>query len=161
MLTGTFDSIHKDERRRGKEEHATKYSTLLMRLEGWPISSLHWYFIPWSQLIKTSSDILNRGKSMKTFAFSIIALVASTVPVSAITVTAPVDGAQVTSPFTVTASTTFCDSQAAASMGYSIDNGASTIVHNTQLSAVVIAGDGPHVLHVKCWVRMVRMTTRR
>lgn len=88
---------------------------------------------------------------MKTFAFSIIALVASTVPVSAITVTAPVDGAQVTSPFTVTASTTFCDSQAAASMGYSIDNGASTIVHNTQLSAVVIAGDGPHVLHVKCW----------
>lgn len=99
----------------------------------------------------TSSDILIRGKFMKSFAFSVIALVASTIPVSAITVTAPEDGAQLTSPFTVTASATSCDSEAATSMGYSLDGGATTIVHNKQLSAVVVAGDGPHVLHVKCW----------
>jgi len=88
---------------------------------------------------------------MKTFAFFFIALVASTVSASAITVTAPADGAQVTSPFSVAASTTSCDSEAAVSMGYSLDNGKTTIVHKSLISGVVVAGDGPHVLHVKCW----------
>jgi hypothetical protein len=90
---------------------------------------------------------------MKFFAFSVIAFAACTIPASAITVTAPADGAQVTSPFNVSASTTSCDSEAAASMGYSLDNGKTTIVHSSLISAAVIAGDGPHVLHVKCWGR--------
>ena len=88
---------------------------------------------------------------MKAFLFPFLVLVAGSVSASAITVTAPVDGAQLTSPFTVAAITTSCESERAVSMGYSLDGGATTIVHNTQLSAVVVAGDGPHVLHVKCW----------
>jgi hypothetical protein len=35
-------------------------------------------------------------------------------------------------------------------MGYSIDHGATTIV-GTSFSATLLAGKGPHVLHVKCW----------
>lgn len=80
----------------------------------------------------------------------LLALAAGVSPLFAITVTTPSNGAQLTSPFTLTASTTSCGSQPAVSMGYSIDYGATTIV-STSFSAMVVAGDGPHVLHVKCW----------
>jgi hypothetical protein len=87
---------------------------------------------------------------MKPFVFSFLALVAGIAPASAITVTSPANGAQVTSPFTVTARTTSCDGERAVAMGYSLDYGATTIVH-TSFSAAVVAGDGQHILHVKCW----------
>jgi hypothetical protein len=152
MFTGRFGSIHKDERRGSREEYAAKAPTFANAVT--KMADKLAVLVAKSLVTANkydSSDILTRGKSMKTFVLSIVALIAGTVPASAITVTAPVDGAQVTSPFTVTASTTSCESHTAVSMGYSIDNGPSTIVHKTQLSAVVIAGDGPHVLHVKCW----------
>jgi hypothetical protein len=79
---------------------------------------------------------------------------------SAITITAPVNGAQVTSPFSVAATTANCDSKTTVSMGYSLDYGATTIVpksHNAAsgtpyaFSSLVVAGEGEHILHVKCW----------
>jgi hypothetical protein len=69
---------------------------------------------------------------------------------SAIIVSTPANGAQVTSPFELTASTTTCDSKPAVSMGYSIDNGPVTIVP-TSFNAMVAASQGTHILHVKCW----------
>ena len=79
-------------------------------------------------------------------------LTALAIPASAfaITVTTPANNAQLTSPFQLVASTTACGSQPAVSMGYSLDWGATTIV-KTSFSALVLAGDGQHILHVKCW----------
>ncbi len=80
-----------------------------------------------------------------------MALVAWTVPASqAITVSTPSNGAQITSPFTVTASTTTCAGVPAVSMGYSIDSG-TAVIEPTSFSAKVSAAAGAHVLHVKCW----------
>lgn len=69
---------------------------------------------------------------------------------SAITVSTPANGAQVTSPFTVTASTSTCGGVPAVSMGYSIDSG-STVIEPTSFTARATASNGAHVLHVKCW----------
>jgi len=87
---------------------------------------------------------------MKTFLLTLLALALCASPALAITVITPVNGAQLTSPFTLTANTINCGSQPAFSMGYSIDYGATAIV-STNFNAVVIAGTGPHILHVKCW----------
>jgi hypothetical protein len=95
-----------------------------------------------------------RGKSMKAFIFSVFALLALTASASTIIVTAPGTGAQLSSPFRLTASTTTCDSTPAVSMGYSIDNGPTTIV-STSFKAMVPASQGTHILHVKCWGRQV------
>jgi hypothetical protein len=87
---------------------------------------------------------------MKTFLFAALALTVCTVSAPAITVTTPANGAQVTSPFLLVASTTTCGSAPAASMGYSIDSGAS-VIEPTSFSAYVSASTGTHILHVKCW----------
>jgi hypothetical protein len=87
---------------------------------------------------------------MKAVYCTLLALIGSASSALAITVTTPVNGAQLSSPFTLTASTSTCGSQPAVSMGYSLDYGVTAIV-STNFSAVVIAGTGPHVLHVKCW----------
>ncbi len=100
---------------------------------------------------------------MKILACAALALTACTMPTlsaistasaatatSAITVTTPANGAQVTSPFTLTASTTTCASKPAVSMGYSLDDG-QAIIEPTSFTASVTASEGAHVLHVKCW----------
>lgn len=86
---------------------------------------------------------------MKGF-LSALVLAASSVSALAITVSTPVNGAQVTSPFNLIASSTTCGGVPAVSMGYSIDSG-STTVEPTSFSAKVTASTGSHVLHVKCW----------
>lgn len=87
---------------------------------------------------------------MKLLLSTILTLALSSVAASAITVATPADGAQVTSPFNLIASTAVCGSVPAVSMGYSIDHDKATIVP-TSFSALVVATQGPHVLHVKCW----------
>src|SRR6266702_8300757 len=82
-------------------------------------------------------------------ALSIFAACSATAA-SAITVTTPANGAQVTSPFALVASTSTCASVPAVSMGYSIDHNLATF-EPTSFSASVVASQGPHVLHVKCW----------
>jgi hypothetical protein len=91
---------------------------------------------------------------VKTFLLSVLSLAAVAAPASAITVTSPASGAQLVSPFSVTASTSTCDSKPAVSMGYSIDEGKAIIVP-TSFSAMVLASEGQHVLHVKCWGQKV------
>lgn len=75
-------------------------------------------------------------------------------PVSDITVATPTNGATVTSPFTLTASTRTCASKPAVSMGYSIDNG-TAVIESTSFTASVTAPTGAHVLRVKCWGQQV------
>jgi hypothetical protein len=87
---------------------------------------------------------------VKSFLLYFFALATVVVPAHAITVTTPASEANVTSPFSLIASTETCDSKPAVSMGYSIDSGATTIV-STSFSAKVSATAGAHILHVKCW----------
>jgi hypothetical protein len=90
--------------------------------------------------------------NIKAICYPIFALLAGIAPAFATTVTMPNNGAQVSSPFKLVASTETCDSVPAVSMGYSIDQGPTTIT-KTSFSALVVAGNGQHVLHVKCWGR--------
>ncbi len=87
---------------------------------------------------------MNRSASLA------LVLIAGITPAFAITVNTPANNSLLTSPFTLIASTTTCGSGNAVSMGYSLDYGSTTIV-GTSFSALVISGDGPHILHVKCW----------
>ena len=87
---------------------------------------------------------------MKRFLFAALALVGCTAPIQAITVSTPSNGAQLTSPFVLTASTTTCAGVPAVSMGYSIDSG-TAVIEPTSFTAKVSASPGAHVLHVKCW----------
>ena len=87
---------------------------------------------------------------MKRFLFAALALVGCTASIQAITVSAPTNGAQLTSPFTVTASTSMCAGVPAVSMGYSIDSG-TAMIEPTSFTAKVATSAGKHVLHVKCW----------
>jgi len=100
--------------------------------------------------ISARSAIVTRGTLIKAFFCFIFALAIGIAPAFAITVTTPVNGASVSSPFSLVASTSTCGSKAAVSMGYSIDHGATTIVA-TSFSTMVQAVTGAHVLHIKCW----------
>ena len=91
---------------------------------------------------------------MKTRLFAMLALAVSTIPVSAITVVTPSNGAVLTSPFKLVASTSTCGGVPAVSMGYSIDHN-TAIIEPTSFSALVTATPGAHVLHVKCWGKQV------
>src|SRR3954447_23098587 len=87
---------------------------------------------------------------MKTLLFAALALATFSVPAQAISVYSPSNGATVTSPFVVSASTTTCAGLKAVSMGYSIDSG-KAVIEPTSFSASVSAAPGSHILHVKCW----------
>ena len=87
---------------------------------------------------------------MKTLLFVLLTAAAFSVPAAAINVTTPANNAQVTSPFTLIASTSTCGGVPAVSMGYSIDSG-SSIIEPTSFTALASASSGAHVLHVKCW----------
>src|ERR1700722_2448338 len=118
-----------------------------------------------------------RGESMKSICYSSLVLFAAATTASAITVKLPPAGAQVTSPFSLVATTASCGLETATSIGYSLDNGATimvptsfkaslptregqrifhlngglaTIVPDT-VSALVVAGEGSHTLNVTCW----------
>lgn len=71
---------------------------------------------------------------------------------STVTVSAPLNGATVTSPFPVAASGVYCEGQPISAMGYSIDSSTNTTVQSgTTLSGTATASSGTHTLHVKSW----------
>src|SRR6266568_1197988 len=87
---------------------------------------------------------------MKPFFSALLSFVVCTATASAITVTTPANGAQVTSPFALVASTTTCASVPAVSMGYSVDGG-KTVPEPASFSVAVTANPATHVLQVKCY----------
>jgi len=91
---------------------------------------------------------------MKTLLFAALSFAAFSLSARAITVSTPSNGAYVTSPFVLTASTSTCASLPAVSMGYSIDDATATI-EPISFSVSVKASTGSHVLHVKCWGQKV------
>jgi hypothetical protein len=84
---------------------------------------------------------------------SISMSIACAVPAFAnVTVVSPASGAEVVSPFQLTASAAACSSQSIAAMGYSFDNSSNTtIVNGTSINAQVSSMTGAHTLHVKSW----------
>lgn len=69
-----------------------------------------------------------------------------------VTVSNPINGAEVTSPFTLSANGSSCSNQPVAALGYSLDSSSdTTIVNATSVNAKVPASAGTHVLHVKSW----------
>lgn len=69
-----------------------------------------------------------------------------------IVVTSPTNGAQVSSPFTLSANAASCSSQTVTSMGYSLDSSSSnTMFSGASMNTSVTSGPGPHTLHVKAW----------
>lgn len=88
---------------------------------------------------------------MKTTYIAFLVLLAGCASASAINIETPPAGAQLRSPFLLVADASSCESTKTVSMGYSLDYGTTTIVPSASLSAMVIAGDGTHALHVKCW----------
>jgi hypothetical protein len=64
----------------------------------------------------------------------------------------PAWGADVSSPFTVSAWANWCSSQSVTKIGYSLDNSTYTYVVNGQtLNTHVSSGSGGHTVHVKAW----------
>jgi hypothetical protein len=68
---------------------------------------------------------------------------------SGISVSAPLDGTSVTSPFSLSASAKTCGSQPVVSMSYSLDGG-EAIAEPASFNAQVTATPGSHVLQIKC-----------
>lgn len=69
-----------------------------------------------------------------------------------VTVSAPLNGASVASPFPVAASGAYCQGMPISAMGYSIDSSSTTIIQKgTMLSGAATATPGAHTLHVKSW----------
>jgi hypothetical protein len=69
-----------------------------------------------------------------------------------VTVGSPGNGANVTSPFTLSANASTCSSQSVAAMGYSFDNSTdTTIVNSTSIYTQISSATGSHTLHVKAW----------
>jgi hypothetical protein len=71
---------------------------------------------------------------------------------ASVTVSSPGSGADVSSPFTLSADATTCSSQNVAAMGYSFDSSSSTtIISGTSIQTSVTSSAGSHTLHVKAW----------
>jgi hypothetical protein len=71
---------------------------------------------------------------------------------AAVAVSSPGNGADVSSPFTLSADAANCSSQNVAAMGYSLDSSTdTTIVYGTSVQASVLSAAGSHTLHVKAW----------
>jgi hypothetical protein len=103
-------------------------------------------------------DNLNRNSGLlmnirsQIFLASLVFASFSVSALATVTVSSPGNGAEVSSPFTLTASAANCSSQVTAAMGYSLDASAdTTIVDSASLNAQVPASIGSHTLHVKAW----------
>ena len=91
--------------------------------------------------------------SIRNLSLTAVMLLAPGVPALAGTViTAPVNGAQVSSPFTLTMNADTCSSLPVTSVGYSLDNSTLTQAFAGQaMNGPVNAPAGPHTIHVKVW----------
>lgn len=67
-------------------------------------------------------------------------------------VSSPLNGSSVTSPFRVSASASSCNGQPVSAIGYSEDNSTYTAtVNGTVLNASANSGTGGHTIHAKAW----------
>lgn len=85
--------------------------------------------------------------------YACCAVLALSAPAMAgVTINAPSNNANVSSPFTLSASAATCSSQSVSAMGYSFDSSSDTAVVNHQSMDIQVASSsGTHTLHVKAW----------
>ncbi len=89
---------------------------------------------------------------MKALSCFALALLCAAPALASVTVKSPVNGSNVTSPFTLTATSTPCSTQSISSMGYSFDSSSSTtVIKGTSISTSISVAAGSHTLHVKSW----------
>lgn len=89
---------------------------------------------------------------MKLLTYSLLLVFFSTASAFAgVNISSPSSGEHVSSPFTLSATSTSCSSQTVGTMGYSIDSGDTTLIHNTSFDEQVSAPLGTHTVHVKAW----------
>jgi hypothetical protein len=89
---------------------------------------------------------------MKSLTYSlVITFISTATAFGSVNISSPSSGEHVISPFTLSASSTSCSSQTVGTMGYSIDNGDTTMIHNTSFDEQVSASLGNHTVHVKAW----------
>ncbi len=84
---------------------------------------------------------------------ALVAAAALTTPVfAAVTISSPGNGADVSSPFSLSADSSTCSGQPVSAMGYSLDSSSQTTTSSgTSIETQVSAGSGSHTLHVKSW----------
>lgn len=69
-----------------------------------------------------------------------------------VTVNSPANNTDVSSPFTLSASSSNCSSQSVSAMGYSLDSSSDTTVVNSQsIDRSISVSGGTHTVHVKSW----------
>jgi hypothetical protein len=68
-----------------------------------------------------------------------------------IVVSSPATGATVGVSFVLVATASPCSGQTLSATGYSLDDGATTIVNAVSINTLVTASTGSHTLHVKSW----------
>jgi hypothetical protein len=91
-------------------------------------------------------------KKALVFSFALLCGLTAAPAFATVTVGSPGNGADVSSPFTLSANASTCSSQSVAAMGYSFDNSTdTTIVNSTSVNRSVSTGPGAHTLHVKAW----------
>ena len=91
---------------------------------------------------------------MKTLPYAIlILLVLSTPAFASINISSPSSGEHVSSPFTLSASASNCQSEAVRTIGYSLDNSPDTTLFrgSTSIDTKVSESLGTHTVHVKTW----------
>jgi hypothetical protein len=83
---------------------------------------------------------------------SLLVLLATVPALAGVTVNNPVDGAQVASPFNLSATAASCSSQSVSAMGYSFDSSSdTTVIQGGSVETSVGTAAGTHTLHVKAW----------
>jgi hypothetical protein len=91
-------------------------------------------------------------KKVIAFSFALLCVLTAAPAFATVTVGSPGNGADVSSPFTLSADSSTCSSQPVVSMGYSFDNSTDTTTGNgTSLNTPVSSATGAHTLHVKAW----------
>lgn len=84
---------------------------------------------------------------------ALLFVTAMTVPAFAgVSVSSPGNGADVSSPFKLSADASSCSNQSVTAIGYSFDSSSDTTISNSQsLDRDVSIGNGKHTIHVKAW----------
>lgn len=87
---------------------------------------------------------------MKTCTYALLTVLMFTAPVFAgVTISSPAKGDHVSSPFTLSATSTQCSSESISSMAYAIDGGdPTTVTKNSSFDKTVSASAGTHTIHV-------------
>ena len=92
-------------------------------------------------------------KTSKKLSLAPLLLVIVSMPAFAgVIVYSPANGADVSSPFTLSAFANWCGTQSVITLGYSLDSSTSTVTLKAQnLNTQVASGSGGHTVHVKAW----------